>query len=191
MARRQIGRAAAPTAGEERGPGRAVIGDEIVGVADIGAADGAADGQALIEREVDGLGEAEAGVEVIARAGGEAGREGERAVEPRRSPGTIGGGGALARVDGDALKAGGRPQWGHTADWGRDPLVGHITTHTAAGAHTQPAPDVPGNYLNFYARLADYLQGRIHIPAVTAQQVEQVMRLLAQGALSHSDGRWV
>lgn len=94
-------------------------------------------------------------------------------------------------VQEDALKAGGRPQWGHTADWGRDPLVGHITTHTAAGAHTQPAPDVPGNYLNFYARLADYLQGRIHIPAVTAQQVEQVMRLLAQGALSHSDGRWV
>lgn len=94
-------------------------------------------------------------------------------------------------VQEDALKAGGRPQWGHTADWGRDPLVGQITTHTALGAQTQLAPDVPGNYLGYYAQLAEHLRGHAPSPAVTAQHVEQAMRLLTQGSLSHSEGRWL
>ena len=94
-------------------------------------------------------------------------------------------------VQEDALKAGGRPHWGNTADWGRDPLTGQITTHTAEGAHTQSAPDVPGNYLAYYAQLADCLQGRAPSPAVTAAQVEQAMRLLCAGSRSAALGQWV
>ncbi len=84
-------------------------------------------------------------------------------------------------VQENLLKAGGRPQCGHTDDWGRDPLVGQITTHTALGAQTRSAPDVPGNYLCYYAQLAEYLLGRAPSPAVTAQHVEQAMRVLTQG----------
>lgn len=94
-------------------------------------------------------------------------------------------------VQEDALKAGGRPQWGHTADWGGDPLVGCITTHSAAGAHTQPAPDVTGNYLAYYAQLAQCLAGRVSTPAVTAQHVEQAMRLLSAGQRSAVIGQFV
>ena len=94
-------------------------------------------------------------------------------------------------VQEDALKAGARPQLGHTADWGRDPLVGQITTHNAVGAQTQRAPDVPGNYLGFYDQLAQHLQGLAPSPAVTTQHIEQVMCVLTQGIVSHTEGHWV
>lgn len=78
----------------------------------------------------------------------------------------------------DALKAGARPQWGQTAHWGCDPLVGKITTYTDAGAQHSAAPDLPGNYLGYYAQLADHLQGRANSPAVTPEQVAWAMRVL-------------
>lgn len=94
-------------------------------------------------------------------------------------------------VQEDALKAGERPQWGHTDDWGRDPRVGQITTHTPTGAHTQCAPDVPGNYLGFYAQLGAHLQGQATQSAVTSKQVEQAMRLLCAGQRSATLAQFV
>ena len=83
-------------------------GDEAVaggalGVADVDAAGRGADGEALVEREGKGLGESKAGVEVVARAGGEDWRVGHGAVEPG---GVVGGcgGGAFAWVDDDGVE---------------------------------------------------------------------------------------
>lgn len=99
-------------------------------------------------------------------------------------------------VQEDALKAGGRPQWdgshgSATAGWGCDPQVGSVTVQTDAGPVVTPAPDVPGNYLAFYAQLCEHLQGRTPEPAVTPAQVELAMRLLVQGARSAALGQFV
>jgi predicted dehydrogenase len=84
-------------------------------------------------------------------------------------------------VQEDALKAGARPQWDHLGDWGRDPLVGTVTTPTDTGPAVTTAPDVPGNYLAYYAQVRDYLQGKAAAPAVEPAHVEQVMHWLTQG----------
>lgn len=103
--------------------------------------------------------------------------------------------GTLAKygLDGqeEALKAGGRPQWDTLADWGRDPLVGTVTTPSESGLLLTPAPDVPGNYLAYYAQLCAHLQGRDAQPPVTPGQVRQVMLWLTAGALSAEQGRFV
>lgn len=99
-------------------------------------------------------------------------------------------------VQEDALKAGGRPQWSGsgqcaTAGWGRDPLVGAVTVQTDAGPVVTPAPDVPGNYLAYYAQLCAHLQGQTPEPSVTPAQVELAMRLLVQGEHSAALGQFV
>ena len=94
-------------------------------------------------------------------------------------------------VQEDALKAGGRPQWGATANWGRDPLVGTVTMPTDAGPELTAAPDVPGNYLTYYAQLCAHLQGEQTLPTVTPEQVHQVMQLLTLGQTSAEVGQFV
>jgi predicted dehydrogenase len=94
-------------------------------------------------------------------------------------------------VQEDALKAGARPQWGETEAWGKDPQVGTLTIHREAWTQTSAAPDLAGNYLQYYAQLRDYLQGARAEPPVTPQQVEQVMQLLTLGEQSAREGRFV
>jgi predicted dehydrogenase len=94
-------------------------------------------------------------------------------------------------VQEDALKAGGRPQWGDTADWGCDPLVGEVTLPTETGTRVTLAPDVSGNYLTYYAQLAAHLQGVQALPTVTPDQVHQAMQLLILGQQSAEEGRFV
>ena len=94
-------------------------------------------------------------------------------------------------VQEDALKAGRRPQWGSTADWGLDPLVGTVTLQTEGGPKSSPAPDLPGNYLGFYAELGAHLQGLEALPNVTPDQIHQAMQLLTLGQQSADEGRFV
>jgi predicted dehydrogenase len=97
----------------------------------------------------------------------------------------------------DALKAGRRPQLAALQDWGQDPRVGQVVRHEsveAGGADTQrvvrAAPDVPGNYLLYYAQLRDHLAGHgpIH---VTPEQVRCVMAVLTLGEQSAREGRFL
>lgn len=92
-------------------------------------------------------------------------------------------------VQEDALKAGGRPQCGATSGWGRDPLVGTVTVQTAAGPVVSQAPDLPGNYLGYYAQLGAHLQGKAAQPDVTAEQVHLAMALLTLGEQSAAQGK--
>ncbi len=94
-------------------------------------------------------------------------------------------------VQEDALKAGARPQWGDTAAWGKDPQVGTLTIHREAWTQTSAAPDLAGNYLQYYAQLRDCLRGERAEPPVTLEQVEQVMQLLTRGEQSASEGRFM
>jgi predicted dehydrogenase len=92
-------------------------------------------------------------------------------------------------VQEDALKAGGRPQWGAESDWGRDPQMGSVTLQTDAGAVVTHAPNVPGNYLGFYAQLCACLSGQDDQPAVNPGQVYQAMQLLTLGEKSALQGQ--
>lgn len=98
-------------------------------------------------------------------------------------------------VQEDALKAGGRPLWDDASApetrWGRDPLAGSVTVQTDAGPVVAPTPDVPGNYLAYYAQLCAHLQGHAPEPPVTPAQVELAMRLLVQGERSAALGQFV
>ena len=97
-------------------------------------------------------------------------------------------------VQEDALKAGARPQLNNLGDWGRDPLVGTIALQPSGGpanwSASLAAPDVPGNYLQYYVQLRDHLLGQGSAP-VTAQQVHQVMAMLSRGEQSAREGRFV
>jgi predicted dehydrogenase len=84
----------------------------------------------------------------------------------------------------DALKAGGRPQLDALGDWGADPLTGQLVRHAADGLVTEATADVAGNYLQYYADLRDYLQGKSAAAPVTPQQVYQVMATLDRGEQS-------
>jgi predicted dehydrogenase len=109
----------------------------------------------------------------------------------------------------DALKTGRRPQLSALQDWGQDPRGGQVVRHepclaeTANGAGTanaaaaaatqrvsRPAPDVPGNYLHFYAQLRDHLNGDGPL-GVTPEQVHQVMAVLTLGEQSAREGRFL
>jgi predicted dehydrogenase len=97
-------------------------------------------------------------------------------------------------VQEDALKAGARPHLDKPdamAMWGKDPQVGTLTIHREAWTQTSAAPDVPGNYLAYYAQLRDHLTGQADAPAVTAKQVLQDMQLLELGRQSVVEGRFV
>ena len=95
----------------------------------------------------------------------------------------------------DALKAGGRPQWGVAGDWGRDSLPGRITLPGVDEAQQSTVPDLAGNYLAYYVQLRDCLRARLRgqtaAPAVTAADVEAGMRLLTAGQRSAALGQWV
>ncbi len=93
-------------------------------------------------------------------------------------------------VQEDALKAGARPLWGATDAWGKDPQVGTLTIHREAWTQTSAAPDLAGNYLQYYAQLRDHLRGERAEPPVTPQQVERVMQLLTLGEQSAREGRF-
>lgn len=94
-------------------------------------------------------------------------------------------------VQEDALKAGTRPQWGETEAWGKDPQLGTLTIHREAWTQTSAAPDMSGNYLQYYVQLRDHLCGQRDAPPVTPEQVEQVMQLLTFGEQSAREGRFV
>lgn len=88
----------------------------------------------------------------------------------------------------DALKAGGRPQWGALADWGRDPQVGQVVRQVDGQPQAEAAPDVAGNYLAFYAQLSAHLRGQGPVP-VSATEAHQLMALLCRGEHSARQGR--
>jgi predicted dehydrogenase len=97
-------------------------------------------------------------------------------------------------VQEDALKAGARPHLDKPDDmamWGKDPQVGTLTIHREAWTQTSAAPDLPGNYLAYYAQLRDHLVGHAAFPAVTAEHVLQDMQLLDLGQQSVGEGRFV
>jgi predicted dehydrogenase len=94
-------------------------------------------------------------------------------------------------VQEDALKAGARPRLGATESWGHDPLVGTLTVYADGQPVQSPAPDIAGNYLDYYAQLRDHLQGVAPAPAVTPEQVYQDMRVLGLGEISAKEGRFV
>lgn len=96
----------------------------------------------------------------------------------------------------DALRAGARPRLDAPGDWGRDPKVGEVVhADPSAGDRVgHPAPDVPGNYLRYYAALLDHLLGDVGAvgrDVVTPLQVRQAMGLLGRGERSAAEGGWV
>ena len=91
-------------------------------------------------------------------------------------------------VQEDALKAGGRPQWGGTSAWGMDPLPAAITTYPDGQMHTAPAPQAAGDYCALYAALLANLRGEASVPAVTAVDVWRDMALLEAGESSAALG---
>lgn len=94
----------------------------------------------------------------------------------------------------DALKTGRRPHLDALQDWGHDPRVGEVVRHEASADGVQrvrrPAPDVPGNYLLYYANLRDHLRGQGGLQ-VTPEQVRWVMAWLALGEQSAIEGRFL
>jgi predicted dehydrogenase len=91
----------------------------------------------------------------------------------------------------DTLKAGARPQWGALDGWGADPLPGALALPMDGQVRNTALPSVPGNYLQYYAGVRDYLQGRAPTPPVTPQQVYQVMALLERGLQGAAQSAWV
>jgi len=97
----------------------------------------------------------------------------------------------------DALKAGQRPGQDELQPWGLDPSPGEVLHMAAisgvasAVSVRQSAPNPPGNYLAYYARLRDHLWGLQAEPPVTAAQVRAVMQVLEVGAQSAADARFV
>jgi predicted dehydrogenase len=94
-------------------------------------------------------------------------------------------------VQEDALKAGARPRWPLEPHWGGDPQTGHTTVPHDSGPVVTATPGLPGNYLDFYVHLADYLNAITLVPAVTPVQVEQAMRVLVRGQESAAQQKWV
>jgi predicted dehydrogenase len=96
-------------------------------------------------------------------------------------------------VQEDALKAGVRPLLGseELSGWGLDPQPGRLTVYGLEGPVQSSAPNVPGNYLRFYAQLGAYLQGQAPAPAVTTQQIHQTMAVLTTGERSALEGKWL
>lgn len=94
----------------------------------------------------------------------------------------------------DALKSGRRPQLEAPHDWGRDPCAGKVLRQEGGPAGlrrvVQPAPDLAGNYLLYYANLRDHLLGRAEL-AVGPAQVRAVMALLTLGEQSAREQRFV
>lgn len=90
-----------------------------------------------------------------------------------------------------ALKAGARPQWDALQDWGHDDQAGTLTVYHDAWTQTCAAPNPPGNYLQFYAELRDFLRGQRATAPVTPTEVEQAMQLLTLGEQSAREGRFL
>ena len=93
-------------------------------------------------------------------------------------------------VQEDALKTGARPQLDALGEWGRDPRPGQMTLYATEGASEVIAPEVPGNYLQLYAQVRDYLRGSGPVPVTTAQ-IRQVMAMLERGEQSARESRFV
>ena len=91
-------------------------------------------------------------------------------------------------VQEDALKAGGRPQWGVASGWGVDPLPAVITTYPEGQMHTASASPVAGDYCALYAGLLAHLRGEASAPAVTPVDVWRDMALLEAGESSAALG---
>ena len=98
----------------------------------------------------------------------------------------------------DVLKTGRRPHMDTLQDWGQDPRPGQVVRqemHQGGGATSlqrvaRQAPEVPGNYLQFYANLRDHLQGGAPLQ-VTPSQVRAVMACLCLGEQSAVQGRFL
>lgn len=89
----------------------------------------------------------------------------------------------------DALRAGARPGWPATADWGRDASPGRLCVPASGhAAEGQPWPSEAGNYMALYAALADALSGLGPNP-VTPDDAIDVMRLIELGRRSHAERR--
>ena len=94
----------------------------------------------------------------------------------------------------DVLKTGRRPRLDALQDWGLDPRPGQVVRQEAGPTGLQrvarPAPEVPGNYLQFYANLRDHLLGSAALQ-VTPSQVRAVMACLCLGEQSAVQGRFL
>ena len=95
----------------------------------------------------------------------------------------------------DALKAGARPVLGADGQapqgWGQDLRLGTMSVATDGGVDACSVAGPAGNYLAYYARLRDCLQGRGTAPPVTTSQVHMAMQLLSLGEQSAREGRFV
>jgi predicted dehydrogenase len=87
-------------------------------------------------------------------------------------------------VQEDALKAGGRPQWGVASGWGVDPLPAVITTYRDGQIQTESVSPVAGDYCALYAGLLAHLRGEALALAVTPEDVWRDMALLEAGGRS-------
>ena len=94
-------------------------------------------------------------------------------------------------VQEDALKAGARPHWNDDAAWGRDSQPGTLTLPAEPAPVVTRGPDLPGNYLAYYAQLAAHLQGGEAAPTVTPDQVHQAMQWLCVGVQSAEQKRFM
>ncbi len=94
----------------------------------------------------------------------------------------------------DVLKTGRRPHLDALQDWGLDPRPGQVVRQEAGPSGLQrvarPAPEVPGNYLQFYANLRDHLRHGAALE-VTPAQVRTVMVCLCLGEQSAVQGRFL
>lgn len=91
----------------------------------------------------------------------------------------------------DTLKGGARPQLADLGDWGTDPLPGQLLRVADGQQIASTTPDTPGNYLQYYAGVRDYLLGQASAAPVPPQQVRQVMAMLERGTQSAAQGCWV
>ncbi len=91
----------------------------------------------------------------------------------------------------DALKLGARPRWPAETGWGTDPGPAALVAPTPAGAlaRTDVALE-PGDYMAYYAALADAVRGNGANP-VPADEAIEVMRLIEAGIESDRERREV
>jgi predicted dehydrogenase len=91
-------------------------------------------------------------------------------------------------VQEEALKAGGRPQWGALDGWGVDPQAATITTYPNGTLRAQAMPPATGHYCALYAALLAHLRGQQAAPEVTQAQLWCDMALLEAGEKSAALG---
>ncbi|MEY2893724.1 MAG: hypothetical protein RJA98_3632 [Pseudomonadota bacterium] len=88
----------------------------------------------------------------------------------------------------DALRAGARPTWPAQADWGVDPCPGRLCVPESSVPEGEFHPGEAGNYMRYYAAVAEALRGTGPNPVPPPQAID-VMRLIELGRHSHAERR--